>query len=206
MRATVDHLAVTAAELGQGEALVARALGTGLQAGGKHAAMGTHNRLLGLGLDLYLEVIAPDPEAGPPGRPRWFGLDRPPVPARLGAWVMAVNDLDAALALAPAGAGHPLALARGDLSWRMAVPPGGMLPFDGVFPALIQWEGAAHPARRLEDSGCRLHSLRLCHPRAEELSAALAPFLQDARVTVAHAAAPGLAARFDTPSGLRDLC
>ena len=39
--------------------------------------MGTHNRLLGLGTNVYLEVIAIDTEAAPPARPRWFSLDTP---------------------------------------------------------------------------------------------------------------------------------
>ena len=34
-----------------------------LESGGRHPHMGTHNRLLSLGPDLYLEVIAVDPDA-----------------------------------------------------------------------------------------------------------------------------------------------
>jgi hypothetical protein len=41
--------------------------------------MGTHNRLLAIGSPAfpraYLEIIAIDPGATPPQRPRWFGLD-----------------------------------------------------------------------------------------------------------------------------------
>jgi hypothetical protein len=37
--------------------------------------MGTHNRVMGLYGGLYLEVIAIDPSAAAPDRPRWFGLD-----------------------------------------------------------------------------------------------------------------------------------
>jgi hypothetical protein len=44
--------------------------------------MGTHNRLLKLGEGFYLELIAIDPQAPPPGRPRWFGLDRLELPVR----------------------------------------------------------------------------------------------------------------------------
>ncbi|WLQ05968.1 VOC family protein [Arthrobacter oryzae] len=42
---------------------------------------GTHNRVMAISSegipDCYLEVIAIDPEAPEPGRPRWFGLDNP---------------------------------------------------------------------------------------------------------------------------------
>ena len=50
-------------------------LGVAPGPGGAHARMGTHNLLLRLGESVFLEVIAPDPAAAPPGRPRWFGLD-----------------------------------------------------------------------------------------------------------------------------------
>lgn len=45
---------------------------------------GTHNRCLGMEDGIYLEVIAVDPEAPPPSRPRWFGLDDPFMQVGLG--------------------------------------------------------------------------------------------------------------------------
>lgn len=195
----LDHLVICAADLGAGADDVATRLGVDLAPGGRHAAMGTHNRLLSLGPDLYLEVIAVDPDAPPPGRARWFGLDGFAGPPRLAAWVAACDDLDAALAAAPAGAGAPLALSRGELSWRMAVAADGGRPFDGVFPALIAWDGAAHPAAMLPDAGCRLRRLTLAHPDAAGLGAALAG-LDDARLAVVPGP-PGLSAEIDTPGG-----
>ena len=70
----LDHLAVSAATLAEGTAHVEAALGIVLEPGGRHDRMGTHNRLLGLG-DIYLEVIATDPDAPEPAWPRWFDLD-----------------------------------------------------------------------------------------------------------------------------------
>ena len=75
------------------------------RAGGKHAHMGTHNRLLSLG-DLYLEVIAPDPEAPRPAWPRWFDLDNFDGPPRLTNWICRSDDLDDDLGLAPARDRH----------------------------------------------------------------------------------------------------
>jgi len=81
----IDHLVVCAESLEEGAAFVEAKLGVAMSAGGKHALMGTHNRLLSLGAEAYLEVIAIDPEAGPPGRARWFGLDlRSCAPDQLG--------------------------------------------------------------------------------------------------------------------------
>lgn len=201
----LDHLAVVAGRLEDGVAAVERLFGVPMAGGGKHAVMGTHNRLLGLG-DLYLEVIAVDPAAPAPGRPRWFDMDRFGGPPRLANWVAACDDLDAEVALGPTGVGTPLALARGDYRWRMAVPDTGQLPFDGACPALIQWEGAAHPARALPDTGLRLSRLEIAHPQAGALRAALAGRLDDPRIAILDAPVVALRATIDTPHGPRKLC
>ena len=71
----IDHIAVTAPSLALGAAWLEQVLGVAPQPGGEHPLMGTHNVLLRLGDDVYLEVIAADPRAAAPARPRWFGLD-----------------------------------------------------------------------------------------------------------------------------------
>lgn len=193
----LDHLAISAERLEDGVALVERLLGVPMAGGGQHPAMGTHNRLLSLG-DLYLEVIAVDPAATPPGRPRWFDLDRFSGPPRLTTWIVATDDMEAALATGPQGWGAAMDLARGDYRWQMAVPADGRLPFDGTCPALIRWQGALHPAPALPDHGLRLSRLVVSHPQAAVLQAALA--LADPRVTFTHGP-PGLSAVIDTPQG-----
>lgn len=199
-----DHLAVSAETLADGVAWVEDRLGVALAGGGQHPHMATHNRLLGLG-DLYLEVIAADPAAPRPAWPRWFDLDRFSGVPRLTNWVARCDDLDAELALSPQGIGVPVALARGDFRWRMAVPGDGILPFDGGFPALIQWQGSAHPAQRLPDAGVRLRQLTLIHPQADALRAALTGRLDDPRVTIEPGPAKAMQAEFSTPHGIRAL-
>lgn len=200
-----DHLAIAAETLTDGAAYVERALGAPLATGGEHPLMGTHNRLLSLGPEAYLEVIAINPAAPAPTRPRWFGLDAFSGRAVLQSFVVQVPDLAAALRTAPAGSGQPVSLARGDLRWRMAIPDTGQLPYDGVFPALIEWQGTAHPAPRLPDHGVRLHRLTLVHPDAAELRRAVARIVTDARIVVESGPAPALRAEFDTPHGVRFL-
>lgn len=200
--AELDHLVVSAATVEAGAEWVSALLGVPLETGGKHALMGTHNRLLGLGPGTYLEVIAIDPDVPPPHRPRWFGLDAFSGPPRLTHWVLRVPDLDAALAAAPPGAGRATALARGDLRWRFGVTDDGRLPCDDAFPALIEWQGDAHPAARLPDRGCRLRRLDIATADPAALTRALP--LWDERVRVV-AGTPGMRALIATPLGERVL-
>lgn len=193
----LDHLAISAGRLADGVAAVEAALGVPMAGGGQHAAMGTHNRLLGLG-DLYLEVIAVDPDAVAPARPRWFDLDQFAGPPRLTNWVVATDDIDAALAAGPPGWGAVMQLERGDYSWQMAVPPQGRLPFDNACPALIHWQGTLHPAPVLPDHGLRLARLTVLHPDADALAQALG--LNDPRVEFVTGPA-GLTAVIDTLKG-----
>ncbi|MEE4111237.1 MAG: VOC family protein, partial [Desulfobacteraceae bacterium] len=79
----LDHLVVAAHTLDQGSAYVQEVLGVPVTGGGKHAAVGTHNRVLKLGPGQYLEVIAIDPDGRQPKFPRWFNLDDPGFQARL---------------------------------------------------------------------------------------------------------------------------
>lgn len=199
-----DHIAISAQDLAEGVDAVEAALGVGLAGGGEHPLMATHNRLLGLG-DLYLEVIAPNPAAPRPKWPRWFDLDNFTGPPRLTNWVARSKRLTTDLALCPDGTGLPVALQRGDYRWQMAVPTDGKLPFDGCFPALIEWQGALHPTGALPDSGVRLTRLEIAHPQADALRAALAGLFHDPRVVVVPGPVKALRASFDTPHGARRL-
>ena len=198
----LDHLAITCASLEEGTAWAEECLGVPLDPGGRHDRFGTHNRLLSLGPGLYLEVIAPEPGTTP-AVPRWFGLEEATTP-KLGNWIARTPDLDAALAEAPPESGEALPLTRGDLSWRVTVPPDGSLPWGGAFPTLIQWTTGTHPASRLPDRNVRLLGLEVGHPRASRLRALLAT-LDDPRVTVVTADHPTLRARFLTPGGEVEL-
>ena len=199
----LDHLAVQATSLEEGVDHVEAALGVRLSAGGQHPLMGTHNRLLGMGRE-YFEVIAIDPNAPAPKRARWFDMDRFNGGPRLTNWIVAVEDMKATLDQMPTAAGQPIALSRGDLSWQMAVPDNGILPFDGIFPAIISWMSDLHPAGMLEDKGVRLMQLNVSHPDAGDLRALLAPLAADARIAF-HKGSPALQAEFSTPNGKRIL-
>lgn len=166
----LDHLAVVCRDLAVGEAWVEDLLGVPMSPGGTHTRFGTHNVLLGLGKGLYLEVIAPDPSAGPLPHPRWFGLDDAPAQPRLGNWIVRVPDMPSALAVAPSEVGPSVALTRGDLEWQLTVPADGSLPYDGAYPTLIAWgQGVPHPSATLPDVGARLVALEITHPDADTM-------------------------------------
>jgi len=175
-RIQLDHIVVAAADLAEGRAWMEARLGVAAQGGGRHAQMGTHNALWGLG-DSYLEVIAIDPEAEAPKRPRWFGLDDSEVQARLAegpallSWAVAVDDL-AALD-PPVPCDPPTAFSRDDLTWQVLLPKGCGLPLDGAWPLTIQWTSGLHPAKRLPDRGLSLEQLEIAGTGAAEARAAL---------------------------------
>jgi hypothetical protein len=212
MNLWIDHLVVAARTLEEGSAYIAGRLGVAPVPGGRHAFMGTHNRLLGLGPGVYLEVIAVDPDAPPPARPRWFALDSAPMRRRLERspalvhWVARTDDLDRALAAAPFELGEAVAASRGDFRWRITQRPDGSLPGEGALPALIQWAEGPHPSDALPDSGCRLLWLELHHPQATEFLAGLRAIGLDPGAPLsAGDGRPGLAATLRTPSGTANL-
>jgi hypothetical protein len=195
----IDHLAVVCRWLGEGVGALEEAFGVEMSPGGQHFAMGTHNKLLSLGPECYLEVISVAPDAPTPGRARWFGLDTMAGPPRLGAWIARTDDMDTAVEALPKGIGAPLALSRGDLSWQITVPSSGVLPFDGVFPAVIDWGDSPHPCTRLPDHGFRLIGLEVRVPDPARYGAALGP-LGGLPVSVVRGM-PGLRAIIETPDG-----
>ncbi len=174
----IDHLVIAASTVEDGAAWIESQLGVAPSRGGRHDFMATHNRLLGLGPETYLEVIAIDPGAATPPRPRWFALDQPAMRERLERgpalihWVARVDDIASSVKAAPVDLGEVIPAARGDYRWRITVPRDGSLPAGGIFPTLIEWE-TPRPAAALPDSGCRLESLTLAHPRAASIEAAL---------------------------------
>lgn len=202
----LDHLVVTARSLEEGASYVEAVLGIRLTPGGQHPHMGTHNLLLSLGPDAYLEVIAIDPDAPSPDRPRWFHLDALREAPRMNNWVCRTDDLDAALDAAPEGIGDPHELTRGDFAWSMVIPSDGRLPFDDAMPALIEWDAASpQPASRLPDQGVRMERLDVFHPEADQLVEGFPALRTLERVAVRPGPEKRLIATITTPGGSRVL-
>jgi hypothetical protein len=205
-----DHLIVAALTLAQGCDWIEEKLGIRPAPGGQHLSMGTHNALLSLGPRLYLEVIAADPSLPTPLRSRWFDLDEPRMKAALAegpqlvTWAARTRDLDRAVQRIPS-LGRILPMTRGEWSWRIAVPDDGHRPGRGLVPTLLQWDGAAHPADRMVDSGRRLVVMAGEHPEPGDVRDDIGALGLSDVLKVTYAKSPRLAAMIRTPRGVTTL-
>lgn len=210
LHSCIDHIVTTAPSLEEGAEYLQTTLGIAPETGGEHPRMGTHNQLLKLGNDLYLEVIAVNPKALPPDRPRWFQLDNSDWNRRpqLATWVVRTNDIYAATAASPVPHGCIEAMTRGALDWLITIPKEGSLPLQGMAPTLIQWNTQPHPASKLQDKGCSLIGLEVFHAEAEKLKTMLDRIAFQGELVVSQLAEglqPYLIAHIQTPEGTRQL-
>ncbi len=193
---TLDHLVVAASTLEEGSRWVEERLGAPVEDGGRHETFGTHNRLVSLGSESYLEVIAIDPGAPAPARPRWFELDTTAMRERLAAgpalvhWVVRVESL--------AGEADVVELRRGSNEWALTVPADGRMPLGGLAPSRIRWR-TPPPSTLLPDRGIRLVELILSTPQPDALSETVAAVAAPVRLVQGP---PGLAATLATARGL----
>ena len=203
----IDHLVITAPDLATGQQWLEQRLGATMQAGGEHPLMGTHNLLLSLGPDCYLEVIASSPTLPSPLRPRWFDLDHLPENAlpSLTTWVARTENIEKIAGGASEQLGPVEAMFRGHLNWQITIPEDGSLPLDGTAPALIQWPKEQHPASKLNDQGLRLEQLELCHPQPAQLGSLLKSLNLIGPVKITQSQTSKLIAHIRTSSGLCSL-
>jgi hypothetical protein len=213
MNCTLDHLVVGAATLAQGAAWCEATLGVVPAPGGRHALMGTHNRLLSIASEAfprcYLEIIAIDPEAPAPQRPRWFGLDDAALQATLqrGPRLLHAVLRSPDIGLMRAGlinrGCHPGQLVAAEratpdglLRWQILLREDGQIDCGGELPTLIAWDGELHPADRLPASGVTLAGLQ-----ARELPSQAREVLRWRGPSFLPPPAPLLQARLNTPLG-----
>ena len=164
--------------------------------------------LLRLGNETFLEVIAINPAAPKPSRPRWFELDRlvSACEPRLGCWVARTDDIQTSKSQASEYLGDSEPMSRGSLDWHISIPQDGSLPLGGVAPALIQWKASSHPAAGMQDKGCSLVKLELLHPEHARLSKLIRSLNfteSEALLSVGESSFPALIAHINTPHGLR---
>ena len=210
----IDHLVIAAETLQQGVEYVYTTLGVAIPRGGVHRTMGTHNHLMQLGDNTYLEVISIDPGIAIPDRPRWFNLDdglmreslsKQP---RLITWVVNTTNIEKLSQASAIPVGIPTDLHRDSLHWQIALTEDGRLLANGLFPYVIQWHSKPHPSQAMANLGCRLISLDIYHNKSDWMRSKLKSIGADHLVStyaLADSESAYLSARIDTPSGIKIL-
>ena len=178
-----DHIIYAVPDLEAGMDALEKLLGERPYYGGQHPNQGTHNALLSLGEDVYLEVIAKDPNQSVPGGPRAFGLDQLTEP-RLVTWAVRTSDMVATIAEARANGYNPGERVAGGrnradgrpLFWESTKRPealqGRTPPGDWLVPFIIDWGGTPHPAD-YKPSHIELISLHGIHPEPDSVQVML---------------------------------
>jgi hypothetical protein len=168
MTVRVDHLVFATPDLNRGIERIEDLLGVRATPGGRHPGRGTHNALLALGTDVYLEIIAIDPEQPDPPSRRAFELDGL-MGARLVTWAAKSTDLDGLRTRAEASGIRLGRVQEGNrrrsdgvtLSWHYTDP--STVVADGLVPFFIDWGTSPHPAITAPQ-GARLVELHARHP------------------------------------------
>ncbi|MEM8905178.1 MAG: VOC family protein, partial [Actinomycetota bacterium] len=163
MTVFVDHLVLAAPSLDAGIAHVEQLTGVEAVLGGAHPGMGTHNALVALGDDVYLEIIAPDTEQAEPAGGRPFGV-HPDTTVDLVSFAVrpgADTTIDEVVAGSRSRGHDPgpiAAMSRHrpdgvELRWRLTMPPGA--GGDLGIPFVIDWGNTPSPAST-SPGGCQL--------------------------------------------------
>ena len=205
MTSQIDHLVLGAEDLSSATQALESDFGVPFDLGGKHPVMGTHNRLLRLQADIYLEVIAANPTALPQ-RTRWFSMDDPKTKLRLNqgihplCWVLQVEDIHQARKNCGYDPGEVINMSRGDLEWQITVPKDGGLAEGGLLPVLIQWPGGRNPAHRLTPSPVQLTHLEITHPNPSNIENILQRLGTPPEINITQGN-PALCFHLNTPKG-----
>ncbi len=208
----LDHLTVIAPSLAEGVLHVRNCLDLDVPFGQRHAYMGTYNHLLQLGDTVYLEIVALDPDADAPDRPRWFGLDDQnkvrcdwDEGRRLRGWVARTDTIDAIIAGRGDIFGEKVPLPTVNASFDFAIPNDGSLPLDGAAPSLIDRRGKSRAMATIVDLGARLRSFTLEHPDPAAVEALYRALTVDRPPDIRRGSKLRYRAQIETPAGPREL-
>ena len=214
MKTQIDHLVVGALSLEQGVEYIRESLGVDMPYGGIHMEMGTHNHLMQIGKNMFLEIIAINNEINRPKSPRWYGLDDPfirkqiEIQPTLLTWVVNTSNIHELMQQATFSPGKAEVIRRGDLSWYFGLPSDGRLLAGGMLPYVIEWLTDKHPSENMVNLGCNLQGLEIHHPYSLWLQSALQSI--DAANLVKINSLPEndlpyLKAQIKTPTGIKEL-
>ena len=184
MNSRIDHIVIGTANLISGTKILETKLSTKFSPGGVHIIMGTHNKLLKLQSNIYLEVIANNPNVSKPSRQRWFSLDESSIKEkikkspRLLCWVLEVDNIEDTVKKCGYNPGEILQLSRDELTWKVTVPSNGKLVENGVLPVLIEWPSNQHPSKKLNNSKVSINKISLFHPEPYKIKSIISNLIE----------------------------
>ena len=163
----LDHIVLGANTLQEGTDYIEKKLGLSLSEIGYHHHMGTHNRVIKIDENIYLEVIAINPNANKPQHFRWFNLDNEKQQARLKVlpqiigYVIENENPDILKFYNPF-----FEASRGDYRWEFAIPKSdddlidNKLIESGLVPSLIKWK-SKKPVHHMVDNHFQLEKIQI---------------------------------------------
>jgi len=202
----LDHLVYAVPDLDRAIDEIEQRLGVRAAYGGKHEAFGTHNAILPLDGERYVELISLDPANPEPAQAAPFGLSKLEA-ARLVTWAVRSHDIEADVQRARSAGFDPglvLDVSRKQpdgkrLQWKLTLRPKPL--GDGLVPFVIDWVQSTHPTRaQTSVSGrCELVLFAAAHPDPTTIRGALHSL--GVELDVAPGEAPTLRAQLKGPRG-----
>ncbi len=144
----LDHILYAVPDLSKGIEDFEKLTGVRPTHGGRHPILGTHNALVSLGEDSYLELIAPDPNTKASSKDIIFGIGKINAP-KIVTWAVRSNnirELGKTFQIEKIQNGGRTKEDGTFLKWKTAE----ITEFDdhtGIIPFVIQWISTAHPAK-----------------------------------------------------------
>ena len=173
MKTKIDHIVLVVPDLEEGILWIEKKLGVRPVYGGQHQTEGTHNALLNLGKECYLELLAIDYSNKNITANRWMGVDLIDQPT-ISRWAVKSDNLEEEVSflknvnplLGNYKAGSRTKSDGTILKWQLSIPLPE--PKVEVTPFLIDWQDSIHPTTSL-DQKCELIGLNLTHPQPSEI-------------------------------------
>ena len=193
-RCRIDHIVIGTSNLILGTSAMESKLSHKFSPGGEHKIMGTHNKLLKLQSNIYLEVIANNPNADKLTRPRWFSLDENNIIEKIKdtpralCWVLEVENIEDTVKNCGYNPGEILHLSRDSMNWKVTVQPDGKLIDNGILPILIEWNKDQHPSKKLSNSSVSLNRISLYHQEPKKIKQIISNLIQSDLIEVSEGA------------------
>ena len=163
----LDHLVIGAVTLEEGTEFVEDILQTKLSNIGYHKDMGTHNRVIKISNEVYLEVVAIDPKINNLKNRKWFNLDNPNLQLKLKKSPQIIGYVIEKNNKIPFKYYDPFFnISRANYRWQFAMPSHKNNILDseiiesGIIPSLIFWK-SEKPIYKMKKNQLELISFQI---------------------------------------------